>query len=65
MTELMKHKAKSVVQSNLIYLDEVIEATIVNLLADEGIDCDQEFLPELQEIYNKYISKEEINKQNT
>ena len=66
MTELMKRKARSVIQNNLEYLDEVIEAAIVNLLEDEGIEeGDNEFVLELQYIYDTYIEKEKYGKQST
>ena len=62
----MKRKARSVIQNNLEYLDEVIEAAIVNLLEDEGIEeGDNEFVLELQYIYDTYIEKEKYGKQST
>lgn len=57
MTELMKNSAINIVQNNLVYLDEVVEAAIINLLDDENVECNKEFLMELQEIYNSYIAE--------
>jgi len=57
MTELMKNSAINIVQNNLVYLDEVVEAAIINLLEDENVECNKEFLTELQEIYNSYIAE--------
>ena len=56
MTELTKHKAKSLIENNRNYLDKVIEAAIVNLLEDAGIDDgDNDFVLELQYIYDTYL----------
>ncbi|MCY7347823.1 MAG: hypothetical protein LH614_16620 [Pyrinomonadaceae bacterium] len=55
MTEETNQKAKSLIQNNLAYLDEVVEAAVVNLLEDEGIECDNEFVAELQYIYDVYV----------
>ncbi|HXG83453.1 MAG TPA: hypothetical protein VNI84_05430 [Pyrinomonadaceae bacterium] len=63
MTELMKRKAEDVVQNNLVYLDEVVEAAIVNLMEDAGVDCDNEFITELQRIYETYVGGEKYGRQ--
>ena len=58
MTEETNQKAKNLIQNNLTYLDEVVEAAVVNLLEDEGIECDNEFVVELQHIYDVYVGGE-------
>jgi hypothetical protein len=63
MTELTKDKAIKVIQNNLEYLDEVIESAIVNLLEEEGIDeGDNDFVLELQYIYDTYVGREKYGK---
>lgn len=51
MTGLMKRKARSIVQNNLEYLDETVKAAIINLMEDEDIESDNEFIMALQQIY--------------
>ncbi len=52
----MRNKAINIIQNNVEYLDEVVEAAIVNLLEDEGVDeGDGDFVAELQQIYEAYI----------
>ncbi len=63
MAELVKDKAGNIILNNLEYLDEVIEATIINLLEEENIDCEQEFMSELQYIYDTYVAREKYGKQ--
>ncbi len=58
MTEFEIEKARKIVRNNLVYLDEVIEAAIINLLEDENVDCSQEFLTELCETYFEYIARD-------
>lgn len=58
MTKQTNQKAKNIVQKNLVYLDEVIKAAIVNLLEDAGIENDNEFVIELQRIYETYVAGE-------
>jgi hypothetical protein len=66
MKELAKRKAKSLVENNLEYLDEIIESAIVNLLEDNRIDVqDNDFVLELQYIYDTYVGKEKYGKQLT
>lgn len=66
MTELMERKARSVIENNLEYFDDVIEAAIVNLLENEGIDeVDNDFVLELQYIYDTYVGKEKYGKRFT
>jgi hypothetical protein len=62
MTKLTKDKAIKVIQNNLEYLDDVVEAAIVNLLEDEG---DNDFVLELQYIYDTYVGREKYGKQLT
>ncbi len=63
MTELMRSKAIKVIENNLAYLDEVVEAAIVNLLEDEGIvEGDNELVSELQRIYDTYIGEEKYGR---
>ncbi len=66
MTKLTKDRAIKVIQNNLEYLDDVVEAAIVNLLEDEGIDeGDNDFVLELQYIYDTYVGREKYGKQLT
>lgn len=58
----MEAKARNLVVCNLDWLDDVVKHALVHLLEDEGIDCDQETLFELQEIYNGYIRGENFSK---
>ncbi|MGI8555408.1 MAG: hypothetical protein ACR2LT_03500 [Pyrinomonadaceae bacterium] len=62
MKESTKIKARKIVENNLEYLDEVIEAALVNLLADEGVESDNEFITELQLIYERYVGEEKYGK---
>lgn len=63
MIEVMKRKARIVVQNDLEYLDEVVEAAIVNLMEDEGVKGDNEFITELQRIYDTYVGGEKYGNQ--
>ena len=66
MIEQTSQKARNIVQNNLAYLDEVVEATIVNLLEDEGIvEGDKEFVWELQYIYDIYVARKKYGRQLT
>lgn len=62
MKESTKIKARKIVENNLEYLDEVIEAALVNLLADEDVESDNEFITELQLIYERYVGEEKYGK---
>jgi len=64
MTEKTKIKAGNIIKNNFEYLDEVVEAAIVNLLENERIDeGDNEFVLELQHLYDTYVGREKYGKQ--
>jgi hypothetical protein len=63
MTDIVKNEARNILRNNFEYLDEVIEAAIINLLEDENIDCEQEFILELQYAYDTYVGREKYGKQ--
>lgn len=64
MTELMRNKAVKIIQDNVEYLDEVVEAAIVNLLEDAGVKGgDNDFVAELQKIFEKYIAGAKYGRQ--
>lgn len=66
MTKLTKNKAVKIIQNNLAYLDDVIENAIVNLLEDENVtEGNNEFIRELQYIYDTYVSEEKYGRQLT
>ncbi len=48
MKESTKIKAKNIIENNFEYLDEVVESAIVNMLEDEDIESENEFILELQ-----------------
>lgn len=57
-SEVVRTEAKEMIRSNCGYLDEVVEAAIVNLLEDEGIEGDNDLVLELKEEYNEYIVRQ-------
>lgn len=64
MTEFMSNKAVDVIENNLEYLDEVVEAAIVNLMEDEGVEgIDNDFIAELQKIFEEYAAGAKYGKQ--
>ncbi len=66
MTELTRTKATNLIQRHFEYLDDVIEHAIVNLLNDEGIlEGDNEFVWELQYIYDVYVARKKYGRQLT
>lgn len=66
MTKLTRDKAIKVLGENVEYSDDVIEQTIVNLLEDEGIiEGDNEFVRELQYIYDGYVASKKYGRQIT
>lgn len=66
MTKLTRDKAIKVLGENVEYSDDVIEQTIVNLLEDEGIiEGDNEFVRELQYIYDVYVASKKYGRQIT
>ncbi|MCY7374769.1 MAG: hypothetical protein LH472_02200 [Pyrinomonadaceae bacterium] len=63
LTELMEQKDKKIIRENFAYLDEVVEAAIVNLLEDEGVKGgDNDFVRELQYIYDVYVGGEKYGR---
>lgn len=51
ISESTKIKAEKIIRENFEYLDEVVEATIVNILEDMKIEeVDNNFVAELQHI---------------
>lgn len=66
MTKLTRDKAIKVLKENVEYLDDVIEHAVVNLLEDEGItEGDNEFVWELQYIYDVYVATKKYGRQLT
>lgn len=63
MTDLVKNEARNIIRNNFEYLNEVIEATITNLLEEENIDCEREFISELQYLYDNYVGRQKYEKQ--
>ena len=51
MTEVTKNKAISLVRNNFNFLDDVVKFAIINLLEDADIECEKDFLAELQNIH--------------
>ena len=63
MLESTKIKAEKMMRGNFEYLDEVVEAAIVNILEDEKIEeGDNDFVAELQYLYDIYVAKEKYGK---
>lgn len=66
MTKQTRDKAIKVILDNFEYLDDVIKHTIVNLLNDEDIiEGDNEFVWELQYIYDIYVATKKYGRQLT
>ncbi len=66
MTKQTRDKAIKVIRDNFEYLDDVIKHTIVNLLNDEDIiEGDNEFVWELQYIYDIYVATKKYGRQLT
>ena len=64
MTKLTKDKAVEILRENVGYLDDIIEHSIINLLEDEGItEADNEFVRELQYIYDNYVATKKYGRQ--
>lgn len=62
MTESVKREAVNLINSNLDYLGEVIEAAIINLPEDADLDCENEFVTELKNIYLKEADKNDLSR---
>lgn len=66
MTKQTRDKAIKAIRDNFEYLDDVIKHTIVNLLNDEDIiEGDNEFVWELQYIYDIYVATKKYGRQLT
>ena len=66
MTTQTRDKAIKAIRDNFEYLDDVIKHTIVNLLNDEDIiEGDNEFVWELQYIYDSYVATKKYGRQLT
>lgn len=58
VSELTKIKAEKIIKENFEYLDEVVEAAIVNILEDVKIEeGDNYFVAELQYTYDIYVAE--------
>ncbi len=62
MTDSIKREAVNLVESNADYLTEVIEAAIVNLLADAKLDGDNALVAELVKIYLTEATKNDLSR---
>jgi len=64
VTKLTRSRAEKLIRNNVEYFDEVVEAAIVNLLEDEGIDEeDNYFVGELQYLYDIYVVRKKYGRQ--
>ncbi len=64
VTKLTRSRAEKLIRNNVEYFDEVVEAAIVNLLEDEGIDeGDNYFVGELQYLYDVYVVRKKYGRQ--
>lgn len=62
MTDSMKREAVNLLNNNLDYLGEVIEAAIINLLEDADLDCENEFVTQLKNIYLTEAGKNDLSR---